>query len=310
MEYKVVPLSVENSKDLTYLYQAVFGNSITPDLINKKFNTSYLGKSHFGHLAYDKDRPIAFHGAIPVLMHYNGKDEIAAQYGDAMTLPNYTGNGLFTSLGKYTDRQLQEAGIRFVWGFPNQNSEYGYLNKLDWEYEERMIGFKVKAANFPLEKLAKKINIASTMYDRHIENVFDKYKTNRPIRGSVYQNENVVSTARNSDYYKYKAFANNFIIEVHNVLFWIKIKNGLLIGDIQASNEMDFDKALNQLKTIAFKNGISELIFQASPNTQIASLMASRADEQFESWVVGYKNFNSNFPLDRLKLTFGDLDTF
>lgn len=310
MKYTISPLSLENIKDLTYLYKKVFGNSVTISLVNKKFDTSYLDKSHFGHLAYHNDQPIAFHGAIPVLMQYNGKQEIAAQYGDAMTLPNYTGNGLFTVLGKHTDKQLLEAGIRFVWGFPNQNSEYGYLNKLDWQYKERMKGFKIKTAKLPLEKIFKKNNLTSGLYDKYIHKTFEKYKTNAPLKGSVFMNSEIVSTARNDDFYKYKAFTDNFTIKLNNVLFWIKIKNGLLIGDIEVSNKADFDEALETLKTIAAKNGISELIFQASPNTQISSLMANRADEQFESWVVGFKNFNSDFPLERLKLTFGDLDTF
>lgn len=310
MQYTIVPLSSENIKDLTYLYKNVFGNVVTQDIINKKFNTTYLGKSHFGHLAYDNDQPIAFHGAIPVLMEYNGKQEIAAQYGDAMTLPNYTGNGLFTILGKHTDQQLIDAEIRFVWGFPNQNSEYGYLNKLDWQYKERMLGFKLKTANLPMEKILKKNNLTKGLYNNYINKIFEKFKVNINPKGSVFINKSVVSTARNANYYNYKAFADNFTIELDNVLFWIKIKNGLLIGDIEISNESDFDNALKQLKTIAAKSGIGEITFQASPGTQIADLMASRADEQFESWVVGYKNFNSDFPLEQLKLTFGDLDTF
>ncbi|MDH7448049.1 GNAT family N-acetyltransferase [Aquimarina sp. 2201CG14-23] len=310
MEYSIVPLSQENIKDLTYLYKKVFGNSVTLNSVNRKFDTSYLGKSLFGHLAYDKDQPIAFHGAIPVLMEYENTYEIAAQYGDAMTLPNYTGKGLFTTLGNHTDEQLKSAGIRFVWGFPNQNSEYGYLNKLNWIYKERMQGFKVKAANIPLEKLVKKNNTTNSLYNKRIERVFEKYKIDVSVKGSVFNNTHIVSTARNSAYYQYKSFTNNFTIELNNVIFWIKIKNGLLIGDVEASNEIDFDKALYQLKSIAAKNGISELIFQASPDTQISSLMANRADEQFESWVVGFKNFSSDFPLEKLKFTFGDLDTF
>ncbi len=310
MKYTIVPLSLENIKDLSYLYKNVFGNSVTLSLVKKKFDTSYLGKSHFGHLAYDNDKPIAFHGAIPVLMQHKGKQEIAAQYGDAMTLPDYTGNGLFTILGKHTDKQLLEAGIRFVWGFPNQNSEYGYLNKLDWQYKERMLGFKIKTTNLPLEKIFKRNNITRGLYDKYIKKTFEKYKTDVPLKGSVFLNNEIISAVRNNDYYKYKAFADNFTIKLNNVLFWIKIKNGLLIGDVEVSNESDFDKALEKLKSIAAKSGIGELIFQASPDTQIASLMINRADEQFESWAVGFKNFNSDFPLERLKLTFGDLDTF
>ncbi|MBQ4821775.1 GNAT family N-acetyltransferase [Aquimarina sp. MMG016] len=310
MDYQIIALSRENIKDLKYLYKAVFNNDVSLDFIHKKFDTTYLGKSYFGHLAYDNGNPIAFHGAIPMLMEFEGKKELAAQYGDAMTLANYTGKGLFTKLGKLTDTQLKEAGIRFVWGFPNQNSEYGYLNKLDWLYQERMCGFSIKTSGLPIEKLSRVSKISNKLYQKHITDVFNPYKTQASINGSVFKNNHVVSTVRDQNYYDYKAFGDNFTIELHNSLFWLKVKNGILIGDIEITNEEDFDKALDLLKKIASKNGIGYITFQSSPNTLISSLLEKRTDHQFQSWVVGYKNFNSDFPLEKLKLTFGDLDTF
>jgi len=310
MSYTIAPLSLENIKDLTFLYRKVFGHKYTLENIKKKYDTSYLGKSYFGHIAYNEKQPIAFHGAIPMLMEYDGNYEIAAQYGDAMTLPNYTGKGLFTKLGKLTDIQLKESNIKFVWGFPNQNSEYGYLNKLDWQYVERMQGFKIKTSKFLIEKVARKLSFTNHLYELHILNTLKKYETAAKIKGSVYNKNTPVTTSRNNDFYNYKAFNNNFTIIINDVLFWVKIKNGLLIGDIEISSKGHFYEALNKLKKIASTNGIGEIIFQSSPNTLITKLLKEEANESFESWIVGFKNFSSRFPLEKLKLTFGDLDTF
>ena len=310
MSYTITPLSINNIKDLTYLYKKVFNNKYTIDLVIRKYNTSYLGVSYFGHIAYNNGEPVAFHGAIPVKMEYNSNYEIAAQYGDAMTLPKHTGKGLFTKLGKLTDEQLKEVNITFVWGFPNQNSEYGYLNKLDWQYVDRMQGFKIKTAKLTLEKAARKLHLTNQLFDLHVIKVFKKYKTSAKIKGSVYNQGIPVSTYRNIDYYNYKSFTNNFTIAINDVLFWIKIKNGLLVGDIETPSKQHFYKALTELKKIAITNGISEIVFQSSPNTLITELLNGKANEHFESWIVGYKNFSSHFPLEKLKLTFGDLDTF
>jgi len=310
MKYTIAPLSLENINDLLYLYKAVFNNSISLGQVLKKYDTSYLGKSHFGHIAYHNGQPIAFHGAIPVLMQYYNDNELAAQYGDAMTLPNYNGKGLFTTLGKQTDKQLRNQGINFVWGFPNQNSEFGYLNKLEWNYVERMQCYKIKTSILPFEKIVRKFDLTTNLYEKHIANVFEKYKVNTYLNGSVFKSNSIVSTVRNKDYYTYKSFSNNFTIEIKGVLFWIKIKNGLLVGDVESSSKNAFNIALEKLKTIASKNGIGELVFQTSPDTFITQLMEGHNLEHFETWPVGYKNFSSNFPLERLKFTFGDLDTF
>ena len=138
MDYHIEPISKKHFTNLKILYKLVFGNDYSLSYIEKKYNTEYLGKSLFGHLAFYNEKPVAFHGAIPVLMKYKNQYELAAQYGDAMTLKEHNGNGLFTKLGKLTDEQLKKEGIRFVWGFPNQNSEYGYINKMEWDYSNRM----------------------------------------------------------------------------------------------------------------------------------------------------------------------------
>ncbi len=310
MSYTLVPLTSENIKDLAYLYKEVFGNTVTLEDVLTKFDTSYLGTGYFGHLAYDRENPIAFHGAVPVLMKYKEKYELAAQYGDAMTLPDYTGNGLFTKLGKLTDTLLKEANIKFVWGFPNQNSEYGYMNKLDWQYKERLQRFNIRTSFIPIEKIARKLDSTNRFYDKKISKVFEKYKTDKKIIGSVFLNKDVVSTSRNDEFYTYKSFTNNFTISIKGVLFWIKIKNGLLIGDVEVFSEELFHKAFQKLKQIAASNGIGEINIQASPDTQIAKLMQEYAKKSVDSWAVGFKNFTSEFPLEQLKLTLGDLDTF
>ena len=310
MSYSYKTLTKERFKDLQFLYQMVFGNNYTIEYIEKKYNSFSDNNILFGHIAYFNNDPVAFHGAIPVKMKYNNKTEIAAQYGDAMTLSNHKGKGLFTKLGQLTDEKLKTSGIKFVWGFPNQNSEYGYINKLDWEFKERIIGYQSKNTFFSVENLFNITSKTAILYKKKIENELSKYKVESEINGSVNKNKNVVSTWCDKEFYTYKSINGNFIIEIEKVKFWIKIKNGLLIGDIETSSEEDFFKALNKLKSIVYSRGISKIIIQTSPNTQIDFLMQKTKWKSFQSWIVGYKNFSSEFPLEKLKLTFGDLDTF
>ena len=148
------------------------------------------------------------------------------------------------------------------------------------------------------------------MYDKNVIAAFHKFRVDTVISASVFLEEGVVSANRNNDYYDYKSFTNNFTIKIDDTVFWIKIKNGLLIGDVEIKSIEKFETALNTLKTLASRNGITEIIFQASPNTLLAKIMETRCNEKFDSWVVGFKNFTSDFPLEKLKFTFGDLDTF
>lgn len=307
--YTIKPLTNLNMIDLVYLYKYVFGKKVSLDFVRKKFDTTYLTEGYFGHIAYFKDAPVAFHGAIPVEMIYNNEVEIAAQFGDAMTLKEHAGNGLFTKLGKLTEIQLQKAGIKFVWGFPNQNSEYGYLNKLNWTYNERLLRFSFINHSFPLEKIFAINNKTKKIYKKYVKHVLKKYTTNSTVNNSILKELSVMSTHKTSAFYTYKSHADNFTIRIDDVLYWIKINNGLLVGDIEVLKNGNFDSSFKTLKNIAFNHGIRAIHFQSSPNTLIEQLIAPKAKAE-PSWIVGYKNFNSKFPLEKLKLTFGDLDTF
>ena len=58
------------------------------------------------------------------------------------------------------------------------------------------------------------------MYDIHISKVFKQYQTRKVCKGSVYINDETVSTLRNKAYYNYKSFAGNFTVVIEGVLFF------------------------------------------------------------------------------------------
>ena len=308
MDYQITPLTENNLDALVHLYRIVFKNKVSHEFVAQKFDSKYLGPSHFGHIALFKGEPVAFHGAVPFRMRYGNDIQIAAQYGDAMTSSKHTGRGLFTDLGHRTDQQLEEAGIKFVWGFPNQNSEYGYVNKMDWQSRERMIGFKVNTTRHTVT--TKLVHKVTKQFESKMTVDLNKYRIQSYLNGSVGTENKVVTTLRDRDFYEYKSFGGNFSVKIKEVFFWLKLHSGILIGDVDAPDKDSFIEGLDQLKKLAARNLLGPIIFQSSPETKIVEWMSGFADEVFTSWMIGYKNFSSDFPLEKLKLTFGDLDTF
>ncbi|WP_309642714.1 GNAT family N-acetyltransferase [Flavobacterium sp.] len=310
MEYSIKPFTKNNIHDLYVLYQQVYRKSLLRGLLEKKFDASYLEKDYYGYFAYDGQKPIAFYGVIPVLMRYKNQTEMAAHSVNTMTHPNYRGKGLFTKLAKQTYDLLQTSGISFVWGFPNQHSEPGFLNKLDWKYSERINGYSTRVARFSIENLVKKNNATAVVYQKYCGWIFNQYKVDRILQTNAMMPENAVTVDRNKNYYRYKSFSGSFVIELEGCLFWINIKNGLYLGDVEAISEARFTKALQKLKQLCRKAGISEIIMQTSPHTTIDLWMQNQKWNTFDSWIAGYMNLNSNFPLENLKFTLGDVDIF
>jgi len=116
-------------------------------------------------------------------------------------------------------------------------------------------------------------------------------------------------TLRDEASFHYKSFLNNRLIKIGACTIWLKVENGLLIGDMEPCTEEQLDAVLEQLQKLAKKLGINEITFQFIPHSVLDAALKKRLPV-YESWAIGYKNYASDIPLDKLRFPYGDLDTF
>lgn len=306
--YLFEPLNELNIKWLIDLYKKVFGVQYTLEQVKAKYQPQYTGIHAQGHFAIYQNKPVAFHGAIPVLIRYQGQVELCAQYGDAMTLQAHTGNGLFTKLGELTDQVLIEKGVKFVWGFPNQNSEYGYVNKLHWQGEARMQCYIFKLSSISSETVYRKTKLFERRNQERIKKELSSLLVPKQQLHSI-DTKMGGGIDRSNHFYAYKNFSPNYFIELKGTKVWIKPLGGLLVGDIEVKNEQQLLASIEELKILAKQLGLNKLTIQASPKSQL-NLLLKKHFSPIDTWLIGYKNFSSQFPLEKLQFTYGDLDTF
>lgn len=307
-KYKFVPLSNENIHELIPLYRSVFNVKYSLKQIKAKYQPTYTGIYAQGHFAFHKGKAVAFHGAIPILMRHKNEVELCAQYGDAMTLEQHIGNGLFTKLGELTDEALNKKDVRFVWGFPNQNSEYGYVNKLHWEGKERMQCYILKLNSLSSEVVYRKTKILERKNQKRIKSALAPLTIEKKNLHSI-NTINYGGVDRSDSFYDYKSFSPNYFIQLNESKVWVKPLGGLLVGDMEVKDKSSALKTVEDLKLLAKSLGLNKVVFQTSPKSELNSILNS-IYRPIDSWLIGYKNFHSNFPLDKLQFTYGDLDTF
>lgn len=306
--YRFEKLNESNIHHLVYLYKQVFGTDYSLAFIKAKYGSDYTGIKAQGYFAFFEGKPVAFHGAIPVIMCQVGKKELCAQYGDAMTVKSHAGNGLFTLLGEKTDDLLQTLGVRFAWGFPNQNSEYGYVNKLHWQGVERMQAYIFKIKSLSSEQVLRKSKIFSNLSQSRIEKKLQHLIVPKSNLHSVDVN-NYGGIDRSNSFYNYRSFTSNSFISLNGTKVWVKPKGGLLVGDLEVVSETQVLKTIEDLKALASELGLHQLVIQASPKSKLNLILKTKFNA-IDSWLIGYKNFNSEFDLTKLQFTYGDLDTF
>ncbi|MES2376527.1 MAG: GNAT family N-acetyltransferase [Bacteroidota bacterium] len=292
------------------LYESVYGHQRSQGFFSDKYNTAYTGAKYIGYLAYDpKHQPIAFYGVIPTLVWYNGKTILAAQSADTMTHPGYRNMGLFTDLANLTYALCKQVGIRFVFGFPNQNSLPGFVNKLDWQITETLHLFKIPVkGSIPLEQIALKFSPFKAVYNHYINWVLKGNLTiQKGVRNSVFGGD-YNGIFRDDEYLKYKSYSPTRVIEIDGTLFWIKLQNGLQIGDIENIGD-NFENVINKLKALARKLGLTQIQFQTSPQIRLDKLFAAHY-QPIDSFKTGFKIIDDDINIETIKFTLADIDIF
>jgi len=168
--------------------------------------------------------------------------------------------------------------------------------------------FTVPVLTIPLDSLSWKISAGPAYRAWVTAKLAARIRADHTLANSVLEH-GIVGSHRNREFYAYKSAGNSFIIEVAGVKMWVKLGGGLLIGDIERRPEAEILVAVGELRRIARSLGIAGITFQASPGTSLERIF-SRHFAGFDSWLLGGKSFDPRFPIEALRCTLGDLDTF
>ncbi len=121
-------------------------------------------------------------------------------------------------------------------------------------------------------------------------------------------NDGYAGVYRDNHYLKYKTYTETYTIKISNSALWIKISGVLLIGDISVI-PADFDYVIAELKKLARNIGLKEIHFHASPGTTLYNLFA-KSFKSIPSFPVIFKDLAGDTPIDKIKFTSADIDTF
>lgn len=308
-ELSVKRLSRARLRDLELLHEAVYGIAPAKNYFPLKYETAYTGAAYIGYVAYNAENmPVAYYGVLPCFMQIDGNLFLAAQSGDTMTHPGYRNKGLFVELANLTYELCREKGIRLIYGFPNQNSEHGLINKLGWITTGNLDRFEISVNAFPLERLARKFAWSRRWYEKFRFRILRKYLVSKDGLPNAAAAEGYGVVDRNEQFLKYKKYSDTQVIQIDAALFWIRLRHELTIGDLQCS-AVQFLPSILALKKLTARLGLPAIKFQLSGGTKLHQLF----DEHFAarvSFPVCFKDLGSGLPLEKFKFSFADIDIF
>ena len=311
MEYQIKQLTPSKVKDLVPLYQNAFGKAISEEALDQKLNTQFSELTHVGFIAYDTNgTAAAFYGVFPCFANYNGKTYLVAQSGNTMTHSEHRGKGLFTILAKKTYEYCVEKGIHLVFGFPNNNSYPGFVRKLDWIHFDNIEAYTIRVKTISFYRLNKWFKYSENAHQKRGHLILSQLKKGKPFPSSCLQDD-VPVVNHSEDFFKYKTYEKNYLVEVAGINCWVKFNtNFLVIGDIQMASELKWNKVISELKKIAAKMFIPHLRFQGSTDTPLANYFQKNGQKLEVTHAIGGINFTDKIPMEKMKFTAADNDTF
>ncbi len=133
MDFETRAIHNDDVPAILKLFEVSFGRAIDERTYRYFFLDNPFGRPMV-ELAFHGDRLVGHYSLCPARTSVFGESVPSARSMTTMTHPGYQGHGIFPLLARRLyERVVREEGVRLVWGFPNQNSHYGFVRKIGWE---------------------------------------------------------------------------------------------------------------------------------------------------------------------------------
>ncbi len=309
LDYTIERFTRADIPDLCALTLKVWGVSPTQNEFLLKYSHVNSNQSFLGFMARDKNgSPVGFQGGSRVDMSFKGNAEPFVQMVDALVHPEHRGKGLMRFLASKIKSLCKEIGMSGMIGFPNQNFFPIITKKLGFLSTKSLLAVAINVKTLPLEKLSKKNSSLRIVYESYLNFLLKMLELGTCIPRS-FPSETTPVLLRDGDLIPYKSARGARTIKIATSLIWFKVNHGLFIGDIKIGSEAEYNQVISKLKIFCILAGIQTINFQSMEGSKEMEYFKSHYPT-FQSFPYCYLSFNSNFPLNELKLTFGDIDIF
>ncbi len=309
-DYYVEKLSMKNIEDLYPLFFHAYGYNASINFFENKNKFSHGKETFVGFIAYDKvhNSPAAFYGVYPQYVSYNNNVYLLAQSGDTMTHPEHQKKGLFVFLAQTTIAYCKTIGIDAIFGFPNHNSYYGFINKLQFHETNTLKSLLVFENRLEYGRLFGKSSIAEKAARALLKVLFKKGQS---FENSNCKKEGVVYVVHDTIFFQGKNTRNNLLLHFRKNTILISVREkSIIIGDIAIVNEQDVSFLLKRLKAICLLCGLRFISFIGSENGVLYNALDKKGKNSYLKNKSIFLKINSTLPFEDICYLGCDIDVF
>jgi hypothetical protein len=307
--YRLAVLYGHEIEVISPLLLEVFGpRGFTPEWVRRKYACEREGVHAFACVAFDGSRPVSVVGMLPWPIRFGDRVELAGQHADSATSAAHRGRGLHARLVHLSHTVCAAAGMTFVFRFSNDHSFAITTSKLGYAHLGDLVEFHVPVRTVWAERLARRTGLGEA-YDRRFERITEPFVDSEPLASSALA-EGYAVVDRDRTYFDYKeAFGRSRVLRLDGARVWLALRHGLLVGDMAAPSEAELGRGLDVLGRLARRLGAHRLLFQAPDDIMLSRYLTTRLPVTRRR-PCAYFDLGSKIPMDALRFTFGDIDTF
>jgi hypothetical protein len=246
-------------------------------------------------------------------IRFGERTELAAQMVDLATHREHRRRGLFTQLGEMVREICDAAGFSFVFGFadPKGSAFPGWVGRLGYTHLEEvsLVEYAIPVRTLWIERLARRAGALGAFYNRGLERKLKPLLPRDPVLANSFLAEGFAGTDRDVRFFDYKKLLGNQVLAVEGGRVWVKIRRGLIVGDMEAAAQTEIEKTTRALERLAARFGIHQVVFQLSKGTRFSRFFEGRVQVRPGLNFV-YLNLRSQILPEKLRFTLGDLDNF
>jgi GNAT superfamily N-acetyltransferase len=311
--YRLAQIRGPEMAPLVPLFRQTFRRrDFTLDWLQKKYACAYEGVGGFSCVAFtESGQAVGSFGILPWPIRFGDRTEVAAQLVDAATHRDHRRRGLFTQLGRMACELSEAAGISFLFAFPHpQGDSYpAFIRNLGYEHIDDLVEYRKTICSGWLERASLHSSRLRWLYEKQVQRRLNAYTSGDAVLENSLISEGFAATERSRAFHAYKSFTGSRVLDLDGGRVWLKVRRGLLVGDLEASSEAGMEKTVKALELLAARLRIHQIIFQSSKSTRFSRFFEDRF-QTLPCLTVVYRNLHSQIPAEKLRFTFGDLDNF
>lgn len=308
--YRVEILTGPALARLIPLFRDAFGREFSAAALERKYASAHGGLTGFSCAAFgEQGEPAGSVGVLSWGARMGERVETAGQMVDVATSSAHRGRGLFVALAERARQVCEETGAGFLFGFPNEEAYPIWIHKLGYEHTDDLVEHRWPVRTLPVARAAHRLGPLGGLYDRYSSRTLAGRSAGDTLRNSLVA-EGFAGVDRDAGFHAYKrAFGGSRIVETAGGRAWIKVHHSLMIGDLEATSDAELERTMHDLRRLAARLGVRQIVSQTSKDTRLSRFFAGRPGASRELPVI-HRDLASALPRERLRYTLGDLDSF